>query len=212
MISSDSTNKYRYGGETMGKCVVLAGGMGSGKTTLAKEMERRGFRRIITYTTRPPRKGEVNGVDYHFISNEEFQAKLDADFFAEATAYNAVGGRWFYGSDKKDYNAPDDTVIILNPQGVINLSVPVFLVYLDPHESVLKARALQRGDNPQEVERRLFNDRLYFEEMLWTKRPDLRITGVMPPENMADWIISLVHGDKWLRDRKKPMTGLINLT
>lgn len=176
----------------MGKCVVLVGGMASGKTTLAKELERKGFRRIITYTTRPKRKGEKNGVHYHFISEAEFVDRIREGFFAETTSYKTVFGHWLYGSAKKDYNAPDNTVIVLNPQGIINLTEPAFLVYLDLREAVLKERAIERGDSLSEIYRRLYDDKLYFTQMLSVKQPNITIQTATPTEYLADWIIDSV--------------------
>ena len=51
----------------MKKIVVLVGGSGSGKTTIAHELEKKGFRRLVTTTTRPKREGEVDQVDYFFV-------------------------------------------------------------------------------------------------------------------------------------------------
>jgi guanylate kinase len=176
----------------MGTCVVLVGGMASGKTTLAKQMEKEGFRRVITYTTRPKRKGEVDGVDYHFISDTEFARKMHEGFFAEATVYNTVFGMWLYGSAKEDYNSPDNTVIVLNPQGVINLSEKAFIVYLNLSESILRERAIERGDSLPEINRRLADDKLYFEEMLSVKPPNLMFTASSEVEYMAEVIIETI--------------------
>jgi len=65
--------------------LVLAGPAGSGKTTLCNRMveEIPGFARVITATTRPPRPGETDGVDYHFLSTEQFEAKVAAGEFLE---------------------------------------------------------------------------------------------------------------------------------
>jgi len=65
--------------------LVLAGPAGSGKTTLCKRMvdEVPGFLRVVTTTTRPPRPGEVDGVDYHFLSPVQFDAKVAAGAFLE---------------------------------------------------------------------------------------------------------------------------------
>jgi guanylate kinase len=177
----------------MGKCVVIAGGIASGKTTLARELEERGFRRIVTYTTRPKRQGEVDGVDYHFIDSLDFSKKMSTGFFAEATVYRTVFGDWFYGSAKKDYKSLDNTVIVLNPQGVIALTEPAFIVYLGLRESTLKERALERGDSPAEIERRINEDRPFFINMLSIMTPDITFKASSDVEDMADVVMSMMN-------------------
>ncbi len=82
-----------------GKLFVVSAPSGAGKTTLIEELLKRwgklyNLQRGITYTTRAPREGEKNGVDYNFISIEEFQHKIEAGFFIEwSTWYDH-----FYGS------------------------------------------------------------------------------------------------------------------
>ena len=71
----------------MASTIVLVGHIASGKTCVAKALEKRGYRRIVTYTTRPPREGEIDGKDYHFITEKEFKEKQDKGFFAESTGY-----------------------------------------------------------------------------------------------------------------------------
>ncbi|HWA27902.1 MAG TPA: guanylate kinase [Lacunisphaera sp.] len=65
--------------------VILAGPAGVGKSTLCDRMvaEVPGFERVITATTRPPRPNEVDGRDYHFLSEEEFDRRLAAGDFLE---------------------------------------------------------------------------------------------------------------------------------
>ena len=60
--------------------LVLAGPAGSGKSTLCERIVREvpGFERVITTTTRAPRPGEINGVHYHFLIPEQFDAKIAA--------------------------------------------------------------------------------------------------------------------------------------
>jgi len=55
--------------------IVLVGASASGKSTLQKAMieHSENLKKVVTYTTRPPRKGEKNGVDYHFVSEKKFQ-------------------------------------------------------------------------------------------------------------------------------------------
>ena len=74
---------------------VLIGKSASGKNTIQNQLvERYGFGKIVTYTTRPPRNGETEGEDYHFISEEEFVQKEKEIFFMETCLYHASYGAW----------------------------------------------------------------------------------------------------------------------
>lgn len=144
--------------------LVLIGHTCSGKTTLAKELEKLGYERIITYTTRPIRPGEIDGIDYHFITEGEFEKKITEGFFAEVTHYNANFGGCYYGSAKSDYLEPDKKkVIVLNPRGVRNLTIPCTVVYLDAPKEIILKRAMLRGDSIDEVERRYSSDKIDFD-------------------------------------------------
>ena len=76
--------------------IVLIGESASGKSTIEKELVKRGFNKIISYTTRPIRKDETDGIDYHYISKEEFLINSKW-IFVEYTIYNS----WYYGIAKK---------------------------------------------------------------------------------------------------------------
>jgi guanylate kinase len=78
-----------------GLLVVLSGPSGVGKDAILDEFERRGhrFHRVITCTTRAPREGERDGVDYHFVSDAEFDALVSSDALLEhATVYGHRSG------------------------------------------------------------------------------------------------------------------------
>lgn len=82
----------------MGKqVVVIAGPTGSGKNTILEELLKRSSRcaRLVTATTRVPREGEVDGVDYHFISTEEFRRGLSEGLIPEHRFVPALGT--YYG-------------------------------------------------------------------------------------------------------------------
>jgi len=70
---------------TSGAIVVISGPSGSGKTTLVRRLlsERPDLVWSVSATTRPPRRGEVDGQDYWFLNREEFERRIEADEFAE---------------------------------------------------------------------------------------------------------------------------------
>lgn len=143
--------------------LVLTGKSGSGKTTTSNILQKDvGLKKIITYTTRPKRKGEHEGIDYHFVSKEEFKKMIDNSKFLEYAVYDASFGRVYYGSLKEDYNKMD-SVIVLNPKGVEKLlsydgGINALIVELVPSQATLKQRLSSRGDSPAEIERRLKAD------------------------------------------------------
>ena len=143
--------------------IVLAGKSASGKNFVARKLEEYGYKTIVTYTTRPKRKGEKQDITYHFISDEEFKQKIDEEFFAEWKSYITNEGVWYYGSSLEDIeNADDKSVIILTPQGYRDIKdkvdCKVVSIYLYANNATIKKRLIARGDNPKEAERRVLHD------------------------------------------------------
>lgn len=141
--------------------IVLSGPSASGKTEVAKRlMQEHGIKRVITATTRPMRKGEVDGVDYYFVTPERFKSMIEEGLFVEYTNYNGN----FYGSLKSEI--ADNKVIAIEPNGMrayISLKDPHIVVfYLDVCEKVRRERMLQRGDSPENVEQRIKEDKIRF--------------------------------------------------
>ena len=141
--------------------LILVGHSASGKTEIANELKRDyDMKKIITYTTRQIRINEVNGVDYHFVTEEEFLSLKEKDFFVETTLFNG----YYYGSSKEDVK--DDAVVILDPVGLTNFMnskldnlVAIFL-YCD--EDIRYKRMIARGDDLEKVKERLIHDREKF--------------------------------------------------
>lgn len=98
--------------------IVLLGASGSGKSTIENELAtHHGFEKIISYTTRKSRNGEVNGKDYYFTDNNSFAAMINTGVLAEYDEYSQ--GR-LYGTLKSDY-ADGDKVVVLTPNGLRQL-------------------------------------------------------------------------------------------
>lgn len=160
--------------------LILCGKTCSGKSTVANILAREfGFRRNVTYTTRPMRPGERDGVDYNFVTEEEF-TKLTPSL-AEMTEYNASFGYCRYGSLGSDY--ADDGILkvsVLNPSGIEAIrraGYKPFVIELEVSEDVLRKRLEERGDAQKEVNRRLEDDEKRFEA--WRRNtlgPDVILT------------------------------------
>jgi len=83
---------------SQGKLIVISGPSGAGKTTLLKNLFERcpGLVASISATTRPPRAGEIDGVDYHFLTPQEFLRRRSAGDFLEC--YEVFGRGYWYGT------------------------------------------------------------------------------------------------------------------
>ncbi len=137
--------------------IVLVGESASGKSSIEKYLvDNYGYKKIVSYTTREPRDGEVDGVDYHYISKELFLMLKKEDFFAETAVYNG----WYYGTAKKD--CTDDKIAVLTPHGlrqvkkINNINVISFYINVPRRDRLIKI--LQRGDNIEEAYRRNLSD------------------------------------------------------
>ena len=170
--------------------VVITGKTGTGKSTLVNILNSRGIKKAVTDTTRSPRAGEKNGVDYNFVSEIEFDENLLKGIYAETTSYQTVDGNTVkYGSRRSSYD--EQGVIILNPDGVRTLrknNIPFFCVCLDASYDTIRNRIKERGDDPAAFEKRLEQDEIDFLgiDLLC----DITIhTDDLTPEELADIII-----------------------
>ena len=141
--------------------ILLVGASASGKSVVAKKLfEKYNIKKVITYTTRDIRVGEVNDVDYHFISKEEFEFKIKNNFFIETACYNNN----YYGTAYEDISK--DKVIILEPNGANvyydKLKDQVCIIFLQASEEERRKRMELRGDSLENIQKRLHGDIEYF--------------------------------------------------
>ncbi len=149
--------------------LVLAGPAGSGKTTLCERMvaEVSGFGRIVTTTTRAPRQGEVNGVHYHFLTPETFDAKVAAGEFLEWAWVHKTGNRYgTLASSVLDPLAAGRSLIInVDVQGVESfrkaaqanplLARHMGTVFINVAIPELRVRLQGRGESAEEIAHRM---------------------------------------------------------
>ena len=144
------------------KVFVVTGPSGVGKGTLIRGLLERapGLELAVSATTRPPRPGEVDGVDYHFLTAEEFEARVASGDFVEHAEYS--GNR--YGTlrselERRLENAAG-VVLEIEVQGArqVRAAMPeaVAVFIAPPSRSALRARLVGRGtDSPEQVDARL---------------------------------------------------------
>lgn len=176
--------------------VILIGKTGAGKTSIAKELEKLGYPRLITDTTRPMREGEKDGVDYNFIDIEQFLLNVRMKHYAEYTYFNTKFGRWYYGSKISSYDETGDKCIVLTPDGarsvlaMTNSRDDILIVYIKVRPETLSERLRKRGDDPQEARRRLLADEMDFVGA--ENLADLVLLEVLNPEAAAKFIVEKV--------------------
>ena len=139
-----------------GLLIVISGPSGAGKGTICKSFLERNPEVAISVsaTTRSPRKGEVEGVNYYFMSKEQFKGKIeDNDFLEYAEVYDN-----FYGTPKSNVEelleGGKDVILEIDIQGALkvkeNTEEGVFIFILPPSMEELKARIIKRGSETPE--------------------------------------------------------------
>ena len=140
--------------------IILVGPGASGKDFMRKRLEERGMTYAVSYTTRPPRPGEVDGKDYFFLSQDQCKAMKDEDEFYEVIDFNG----WTYGTTLKQFYRDD--VFIMTPSGLSHLSpedrAKSFVIFFDIDEGIRRQRLEERVMPGHTVDARLEADRELF--------------------------------------------------
>ena len=122
----------------MYKVIALIGKAGSGKDTIARALveQNENMKFVVSYTTRPPREKEINGVNYHFVSVEEFE-KLD---LFDKEEFN----NWKYGTGYSSFDPNAINIGIFNPAGIRtlykqpNIDLQVYYIVATDKERLLR--------------------------------------------------------------------------
>lgn len=141
---------------------ILVGHSASGKDYMAMELQKLGYTKSVSYTTRPIRKGEVNGIDYNFISIDDFKKMIDDD---KMYNYEVFKGDWYYGDSIDNWDK--DTLFIKNTMGVNKIKKEdrdkCIVIYLNIPEQIRRDRLSRREDSNDSIERRISSDKKDFD-------------------------------------------------
>ena len=141
-----------------GLLVVISGPSGVGKGTVRKalfDIPNHDLVYSVSMTTRPPRDGEVDGVDYYFVSKEEFLKRIEEDKFLEWAEF--VGN--YYGTPKdkveEQLELGKEVVLEIEVEGALKLRKKVkdavFIFIVPPGRQALYDRLLKRGTEAKEI-------------------------------------------------------------
>lgn len=150
------------------KVLILCGKAGCGKSSLKDHLlstYENIFHNVITCTTRPKREGEENGIDYYFITEDEF--KKQKQKLIESCSFND----WYYGTPFTSLERDKINLLVLNPAGIQkvknNLSIDSKVIYLEVDDKERLIRQLNREKNPNvdEIVRRYTTDKNDFQNI-----------------------------------------------
>lgn len=186
-------------------CVM--GPSGSGKDTVVNyivKLSKQVYAKLVQFTTRPKREGEIDGVTYNFISMDDF-LKYDKEDIAEYREYKvADGSTWVYGTFKSELLKSKDrlTITVCSPSQFRSyyniISGYIIPVFIYAPKAVLLMRALKRNtehnldnmDIIQETIRRFLDDKDYNKD--YHLDPNLKNLSIMnydcPPQYTAGFI------------------------
>ena len=151
----------------MNNIIALGGFSGTGKDSLLNLLVDMDYNPIISCTTRPIRENETDGVDYYFISKEEFLNKISNDELIEYRTYNTLidnkPDTWYYGPEKKEVHIDKSYIIILDLLGLKEFKEiygdRIISIFISTPDNIREERAKERGSFDKiEWDRRLKDD------------------------------------------------------
>lgn len=178
----------------MYKIIALIGEAGTGKDTIMQNILKKHpltFNEIISCTTRPMREGEVEGVNYYYLTPEEFAHKVLNAEMLEATSFND----WFYGTSYDALRSNCLNIGVFNPdgiramQGMPGIDVVVFRISCSDKTRLL--RQLNREENPNvdEIIRRYKTDKEDFYDLEFSYK-EVKNENKEDLDFATEWIMS----------------------
>lgn len=152
------------------KVIALFGKAGSGKDTILRALINGSpdkFNEIVSCTTRPPREGEQEGVNYHFLTIEQFTEKVLNGDMLEATEFN----NWHYGTALSSLSKDKVNVGVFNPEGIRCLmednfvELTAYYVRAGDKERLIRQLCRETDPDVKEIIRRFSTDEQDFEDL-----------------------------------------------
>ena len=180
------------------RLICLIGESGSGKDTILNNIIRRcgdKVNRVVTYTTRPPRERETEGIEYHFVDNDYFEDNE----FASHREFNG----WHYGIDLNSFVEDKVNVIIVDPGGFIELceifsvnEIFGYIIHTSDKQRLLRQLNREQYPNCYEIARRFCTDANDFDDfMCYIQNWEYENVYVLDNENdfdLEDCILTIV--------------------
>ena len=153
------------------KIVALFGPSGSGKDYIQENIMKTiwgklHFQKIVSFTTRPPREKEIDGIDYHFLTRQDFSKQDLLEF--------TVFKNWWYGTPINSLDKNKINIGVFNPSGIDQLIngphkdiIECIPIYIKTYSKIRLLRQLQREEQPDcdEIVRRYLADKRDFSNL-----------------------------------------------
>jgi guanylate kinase len=141
--------------------IILTGPSASGKTEIAKILfQKYGIKKVVTHTTRPIRPTEIPNIDYHFVSDDNFNTMREQNGFIETTLYNG----YQYGTSRTEVG--EQKVLIVDANGLkvfTRLANPRFVTFFIQTSEITRLnRMIIRGQDLDFAKKRLAFDQVNF--------------------------------------------------
>ena len=211
-MKNDTDRPECITGNPNGNLIVISGPSGAGKGTIVKALldQYASIHYSASATTRPPREGEVNGVNYWFVSREEFLHMREHD---ELLEWAEVYGN-FYGTPRRRVmeaiNRGHDIILEIDPQGAMKVKSgfpsAVFVYIMPPSPRELSRRIIGRGTETQDAIRQRLNS--VVTELGYIHEYDYLVINDELTEATAD-VAAIIRAEKWRVKRNAHLVGLV---
>ncbi len=211
-MKSKAETPKKVTGNPSGSLIVISGPSGAGKGTIVKALldQYPSVHYSVSATTRAPREGEVNGVNYWFLSREEFEQMREKDDLLE---WAEVYGN-YYGTPRQRVmeaiNLGHDIILEIDPQGAMKVKKKfpnaVFIYIMPPSPRELTRRICGRGTESQDDIRCRLNS--VTNELGYVHEYDYLVVNDEIAEATSD-VAAIIRAEKWRVKRNVHLVGLV---